>query len=341
MLVLKYVNINSNTAYIDFLSQIKTKNNSQKKELRNKQYNILKYAAIFIGLIGLSYLINLQLNTTPAFEKLKIEDEKITLQLQDGKTEVLDLKSNSQIVEENGQVLAVQQKGVLSYKQASNSNKLSYNTLNIPYGKRLELELSDGTIVYLNSGSSFRYPVRFLQRQNRRVFIKGEAYFKVTKDTKRAFIVNAKQINIRVVGTEFNVSSFKEDESINTVLVSGKVQLEDTKAISKKNNPLELIPGHMAAWDKEKHKFRIRKVNTNFYTAWMEGKLVFYNMSFEKISKKLERFYNVSIINSNVLLRKNTFTASFDIESIEEVLETFRLSFGIKYKIENNKIIIY
>ncbi|MBJ6367457.1 FecR family protein [Snuella sedimenti] len=314
-----------------------------RRQPKKRPFVVFKYAALFIGIIGLTYAVILQngLQSNPISPPIEIEDEAITLQLENGKIEKINTERNTQIVEANGEVVVQQQKDKLVYTGKANSEELLYNTLNIPYGKKFQLELSDGTVVHLNSGSSLKYPVTFLEGQDRNVYVKGEAFFKVAEDAKHPFIVNVNTLCVRVLGTEFNVSSYEEDSFINTVLVSGEVRLYDRYSSYNADTSLKLTPNHMAVWNKDQHNMSVKEVNTGIYTGWVEGKLIFREMQFKEITKKLERHYNVSIINKNDALNEHTFNASFDVESIQEVLEVFKINFGIEYEIVNNEIIIY
>src|SRR5690606_18419956 len=122
----------------------------------------------------------------------------------------------------------------------------------------------------------------------RNVYLTGEAYFEVTEDRERPFVVNADGVQVQVLGTKFNVSHYPEDENINTVLVSGAVSLRSTDMRNDKT-PVLLKPGQKGAWIKDSGEIKVEKVNTVLYTSWVEGKLMFRNTSFLKIRQALER----------------------------------------------------
>lgn len=336
---LKYNDIDSNAAFINFLSRIKIEQTNSSKVVHFNRRSILKYAAIFLGIIGLAYFAVEKTISDKEMPSLKIDDKVITLQFKNNNSKTITSGDESKIMDEEGNIIATQEGDRIKYSPQKPSKELVYNKLNIPYGKTFKVELSDGTVVHLNSGSTLRYPINFIDGRNREVFIDGEAYFHVAKDTAHPFIVNASQLNIRVLGTQFNVSSYKEDDNINTVLVSGSVQLFQGEASSA--NTVKLSPGKIAKYNKSIGSYQVEQVDTQVYTAWIQGKLIFKNATFKNIREKLERHYNVVIINNNKLLEYNTFNARFDTESIEEVMEVFDRSFGIKYKIVNNEIIIY
>lgn len=152
--------------------------------------------------------------------------------------------------------------------------------------------------------------------------------------------MNADEVDIRVLGTKFNISAYGEDKQLNTVLVEGSVSMYERDNMNGKNNPIVLTPGKMATWDKRNKSINVNEVDVNNYISWIEGKLVFANTPFSDIIKRLERNYNVEIINNNLILDTQLYDATFDIETIEEVLNSFNKSYAIKYIISNNKIII-
>lgn len=191
------------------------------KEKQIQKINWKKYqaiAAVFICFVALGYLL-FQLVKTPS---VVLPKDAITLQLEDGTIQILEKDGSVKIQNKNGQIVGQQNGNQLIYDKNNTSQKLAYNTLRIPNGKTFQLQLSDGTTVHLNAGSSLKYPVQFLKDAERKVFITGEAFLSVSKDAEHPFIVNANNLNVRVLGTQFNVSSYPEDAAIDVVLVEGE-----------------------------------------------------------------------------------------------------------------------
>ncbi|CAM3362292.1 FecR family protein [Zobellia roscoffensis] len=298
----------------------------------------MKYAAVAVLFLSLGYLYQNDFFNKKSDDILVPNEEQITITMGNGKIEVLDPSRKGKVKDVNGNVVGNQEESKLTYIGNSSSEKLVYNTLNVPYGKRFDLVLSDGTHVFLNSGTSLRYPVTFRENMNRAVFLKGEAYFDVTKDKDHPFIVHADQMEVKVLGTKFNVSHYAEDSSINTVLVEGAVELYANEG--ENEGVVVLEPGFKAELNKNSSQISLEKVNTRVYTAWTQGKLIFRNSSFRQIRQALERKYNISIQNNNSGLDEQLFDATFDIESIEEILESFSKSYAITYKIIDNEVII-
>jgi ferric-dicitrate binding protein FerR (iron transport regulator) len=215
-----------------------------------------------------------------------------------------------------------------------------YNTLTVPYGKRFDLLLSDGTQVTLNSGTSLKYPVQFLNTENRQVFLDGEAFFNVVKDSLNPFIVNTDQLNVRVLGTKFNMSSYPEDQFVNTTLLEGSVSVYNKQDTFDSSKASLLEPGFKAEWNKYNKQILIEEADIAMHTDWLNGKIILRHVPFKNIVKKLERHYNVEIINNNSKLDEELFTASFDIETIDQVFQTFNLTYEMDYKINDRQIII-
>ena len=302
----------------------------------HKSYRFLKYAAILVFLIGLGYLYN-NVFTEPA--KVHIPADSITLELENGNIEIINENGTSQVVDADGNMIGAQKGNQLVYNDDIEVRELEYNTLTVPFGKRFEVKLSDGTSVHLNSGTSLKYPTRFIIGENRQVFLTGEAFFDVSPDTDHAFIVNAKALNVEVLGTEFNVSAYPEDFNTDVVLVEGSVGMyAEDKSLSE---GIKIKPGIKGSFDRKLKKITTESVDTTVYTSWMEGNLVFRNMPFKNIVSKLERYYNMKIIITNERLNDEVFNATFkDEPPIEKILSSFGKSYGIEYSIKNNAIYI-
>ncbi len=156
--------------------------------------SISKYAAIAIVFLTIGYFY--KSGNFPNSKNTVIPPESITLQLENGKIQIINEDGSSQLVDEEGKIIGSQNGSQLVYTNETKKETLTYNTLTIPYGKRFEIQLSDGTRVHLNAGSSLKYPVKFINGIKREVFLNGEAFFSVAKDAKHAFIVNATDLNV-------------------------------------------------------------------------------------------------------------------------------------------------
>ena len=287
-------------------------------------------AAILVGFMMVGYFY---LQNSSILHNSAVPQNAITLELEDGSTKIIEENGTVTLTDREGSVLGQQNGNELIYSNSEEVQKLVYNTLSVPFGKTFELRLSDGTKAYLNAGSSLRYPVKFLKGQERNVFVVGEAFLDVTKDSLRPFIVNTDKMNVRVLGTKFNVSSYPEDETSDVVLVEGAVSLHQSQEKYDPQNVVLLKPGFKGSFNKKNNNITKDTVITSLYTSWMNGELIFRNMSFGNIVKKLERHYNVVIVNQNKELASKKFNANFGNQTIEEVLQELKDNYGIDFTI--------
>lgn len=309
---------------------------SDKIERRLKIRKMIRYAALLIILLGIGIVYKMgNFNSQP---QLVFPNEKITLQLENGDVKVINEDGSSKVTNSKGEIVGSQTGTQLVYTGENHQEQLVYNTLTVPYGKRFEIQLSDGTVVHLNAGTSLKYPVKFIKGKQRTVFLKGEAFFNVTKDKAHPFIVNSDGLDVQVLGTQFNMSSYPEDSNTDVVLVEGSVYLS---AVKDKGNSIILEPGFKGSINKfSQNKIETKPVITSIYTAWIDGELVFRNITFKDMLKRMERHYNIEIVNNNSELKEEKFNASFRKEPIEKILEYFRITYGIDYEIKDNKILI-
>lgn len=306
----------------------------RKKTVYKQNWKWTRYAALFLLFISLGYFSYQYLNATGTHSLP--EEGQVTLKLGDGRLLALSSGQNRELLDKNGKAIGLLRGDTLQYYDTE--RKSSFNTLSVPYGKRFHLLLADGTFIHLNAGTSLSYPVQFEQGKDREVVLEGEAHFDVTKDTNHPFVVQANQLNIRVLGTRFVVSSFHEDQDVQTVLVEGAVGLYQGGSEFNMKDASVMAPGEKATWIKNQKSIDIEEVDPALYTGWLNGKLIINHLSFDQIIRKLERHYNVEIINDNAELDNEVFTASFDTEPIEQVLEAFSKSYPFDYTITANQI---
>lgn len=328
--------------FLNILQSSKEENTTIK--ISSEKSNFRKYisiAASILVLLGVGFVAYKQnvFNTTTE-TKFDIKSTDIVLQLENGNVQIISEDHSVQVRDSKGNIVGNQNGNKLVYEADSDTEKISYNTLKIPYGKKFELQLSDGTLVHLNAGTTLKYPVRFIAGENRQVFLDGEAFFDVAKDKKHPFIVNADNLNVRVLGTHFNVSNYPEDASTDVVLVEGSVGMYNTDEDFDITKNTILKPGFKGSFQKSNNQISTKPVLTDIYTSWINGGLTFRNMTFKNIITKLERRYNVTIINKNEKLANEKFNASFKEESIENVMSYFYDIHGINYTIKNNQILI-
>lgn len=206
----------------------------------------------------------------------------------------------------------------------------------IPYGKRSEITLADGTHIWLNSGSQLSYPSSF-DKKTREVYLSGEAFFDVAPDKTKPFDVVTTDITIRVLGTRFNVSSYKEDKTTQTVLLEGKVRAGKNSFMAP---TFDLNPGERIVFDKNDDNLTKEKVDVNLYASWINGYLIFENEPTTVVFKKLERYYNQRIM-AGEKLDKITFSGKLDLrDNIRDVLENIAFASQVTVNEENGQFII-
>ena len=291
-------------------------------------------AAVFIVLVATTWFINTQ--NTPGNQIIPSQQPPITIQLHNGKE--ININENDNAIQVGRQKVAKHNSinNQLSYIGNKAGATTEYNTIKIPYGKKYKLVLADSTIVHLNSGASLKFPVAFNGR-NRKVVLTGEAFFEVSKDSTKPFIVESNKIAVEVLGTKFNMSDYSSDTTSEVVLVEGAVKMKEKESVKDQI----LHPGEKGTFNQNSKTLQKEKVDTELYTSWIYGKLIFRNKSFDEIFKSLERKFNVEFVIENKPLEKSEFNATFDKDvSLEKMLFYFEKAYDIQYTVKNNKIII-
>lgn len=230
--------------------------------------------------------------------------------------------------------LSVLLSGAYSYfLSGRQSNPVYYEEVNAAYGTRTNIELPDGTLVYLNSGSSLRFSNQFAKQNERRVELKGEGFFKVAKDAKRPFVVQADKLEVTALGTEFNVNAYYPGSKIEIALIEGKVAI-DVVNKTESERVMVLDPGQLAHFDVTENKiYKETIVEYEKYIGWTDGKMIFMDDPIQEVMKRMESWYNVEIRVEDDQLMNYRFTGTFINESLEEVLNVFSLTSPFQYEI--------
>lgn len=342
-----YIRVNYYSIYImnqsdteSIIKEVKSRISREESKIKRSHYfkNALKYAAIFCLIFGLGYYSNN--NFVPNNEIQKIIPKADDVLLYSDTDEIILKKGHNKSDGKKiiSKINLIQKQDQLIYDGDIDLKELVYHTLKVPYGKRFNIILSDRTKVFLNSGSILKYPIKFLPNQKREVFLEGEAFFDVTENKNELLVVNSNAIKVEVYGTKFNVRNYSEDFNCDIVLVRGSVGINNSEV----SELTMLKPGFKGTVDKENFNTTILKVNTKIYTSWIDGEVIFRNETFSQILKKLERLYNVTIINNKNESLDELFNAAINVENenIEQVLDYFNKIYNIEYQTFNNKIII-
>lgn len=307
-------------------------------------FSIQKIAAVAVLLISLTILFvknnSFQSGSSAKSLETLINVDNITLEIEDGTFSILDSLKQGQIVNHQGQAIGTVQNNKLVYDNNIIADSLFYNTLRVPYGRKYELNLADGTIVYLNSGSTLKYPVNFRSEDSREVFLNGEAYFEVAHQKENPFIVHTDGLDVHVLGTHFNVTAYAENTQTDVVLVEGSVNLIEENIKLDSPSELLLIPGEIGSFNKTSNKITSKPTVTSLYTSWINGELIFRNLTLHEMLKKLERHYNIPIITNENMHDTETFSANFGKEPIDKVFTYLKELYDLDYTIDHNKIII-
>jgi len=195
--------------------------------------------------------------------------------------------------------------------------------------------LSDGTQVFLNSMSEFRYPVQFVGHV-REVELTGEAYFIVSKDTQNPFKVKTKNMNIEVLGTSFNVNAYETTGKVVTTLVEGKVKIQSEKA----SGDQILVPDEQAVFSVETGAISVNKVDVSMFTEWRNGQLTFYNERLEDLMTTLTRWYSATVFYMNPSVKDLRFSGNLDrYGDIRQILDIIQSTNKLNIEIQNNTIL--
>ncbi|HZK68524.1 MAG TPA: FecR domain-containing protein [Paludibacter sp.] len=216
-------------------------------------------------------------------------------------------------------------------KTGTGSNQVEWQTIKTLAGMQNDFLLPDGSHIWLNSGSVFKYPNSFA-KNNRQVELLGEAFFDIKVDTSHPFLVKAGKMNIEVKGTRFNVINYPDEAVTELILESGSVRLfsgnfEDRKTI------VTINPGERAVLENKKNYLSVCKVDIEKYLAWKEGILIFRDDQMEEVVKKLNRWFNVEIILQSSELKDYVYTATYKDETLYQILGLLKASAPIDYKI--------
>ena len=231
--------------------------------------------------------------------------------------------------------------GNLMHQKTIESNA-SFAEIYVPFGQMSQVTLSDGTKIFLNSGTTLTYPDQFNSKE-RTVKIVGEAYLKVAKMPDKPFIVKSNDLTVKVLGTSFNFSSYQEDATSSVTLVEGKVEVQNAAG----ETYATLHPGQMLTKERITNTINTKNVKTDFYSSWSDGKIFFDDERLDQIAAKLERWFNVEITFADEKLKSRKFSGTIlKNKPVDQIMQAFELLSPITFKHQINttgkdKITIY
>jgi len=225
--------------------------------------------------------------------------------------------------------------GYLTFKSSLQRKAIApepvWQTISTPPGVKSSFYLPDSTRVWLNSSSSITFPGIFTGN-TRQVSVLGEAFLDVRANKEKPFIIDLGKFNVKVLGTQFDVINYVKEKQSEIILESGKITL--FRGSSKNEQDLATLqPGELAAFDKENNKIGISRVETQKYISWINGKLIFRDDQMDEVVRKLNRWFNVEITIADPEIQKYVYTATFQDESIDQILELLTISAPIRYQV--------
>ncbi|MGI8637223.1 MAG: FecR family protein [Segetibacter sp.] len=257
--------------------------------------------------------------------------DKAILQLADGSTIVLD-DANDGALAQQGNSKVIKLNGKLNYNALPGSNEVVYNSISTPRGGKFQIELPDGTQVWLNATSSLRFPTAFVEK-NRRVEITGEAYFEVAKDKSKPFIVSVNGAEVEVLGTHFNVMAYKDEAVVKTTLLEGAIKFVKGTA----SNTLK--PGQQAQVLNSGQVKVVDGVNLDEVVAWKNGLFNFQGEDIGTVIRLLARWYDVDVIYNERV--DDLFYAKIPRSTnLSAVLKLLELTGKVHFEIDGRKITV-
>jgi ferric-dicitrate binding protein FerR (iron transport regulator) len=225
--------------------------------------------------------------------------------------------------------------GTIRYYTSINQPPVFHTSVMAENGQISKVELPDGSLVWLNSGSHLQYNTQFATK-NRDILLSGEAYFEVKRNTKTPFIVSCNNLKIKVTGTTFNVSSYPENKTVDIVLESGSVELSNKKSSSFSYT---MKPGEMAQFETENQKLQISQVNTTRLTSWKDGIINIYNQSLSEVVKRLEIRYNQNF-DFDEEIKDFHYTFTIKNEPLSEIIQLMEKITPVK-AVQKEDVIIF
>ena len=289
--------------------KIKQEIQPERKTKRRILVRVLRYAAVLILPLSCAIAGYFLWNTAekPQSETYALyirPQHAIRLTLSTGKIVELNGRPSGELLQtEVAAILSDSLTGISYQAKAAVDTVVRYNTLEVPVAAEYRLQLADGTVVYLNSETSLKYPEVFTGKE-RRVYLEGEAYFEVAKDAKHPFKVMAGKVEVEVLGTHFNVNAYPEQQEVLTTLAEGKVRVADGA------RQVTLVAGEQAVASGK--GLKVREVDVREFVSWKDSLFIFAGMPLEKIMTQVYRWYGVKATFLNDKVKEYTFTGVID-----------------------------
>jgi transmembrane sensor len=312
------------------------------------QYRWLQVAAVLLAVLfaglffierkknGESDTVKLTANT----KQILPGGNKAYLTLANGVRIVLDDAKNCKLATAPGVTVSKTANGVLTYRFTNSNHKTApdaipeFNTITTPRGGQYKVVLEDGTQVWLNAASSIRFPQAFTG-VTREVELSGEAYFEVTKNKAKPFIVQANGTKVQVFGTHFNINAYNDNDAVTTTLLEGSVRMANN------SSAVMLVPGQQGVTGKGSAAIKVGQADIQQTMAWKNGLFIFHDLNITEVMKQVGRWYDVDVEYRDEEVKNNEFGGTISkYKNINELLDVMVLTRSIHYKIEGRRVII-
>ena len=309
----------------------------QPKRGRKWMLSVCKYAAMFVLGVSLVYVVARPEPEEKIVRAEVIKPGRLQAELRLGTGVRLALNEHQGVYSlGNAGVEIVNDTvtGKVSYhvNKTGMEDSLVFNTLIVPKGGEYSLELPDGTVVWVNSESSLRFPEKFTSNR-REVFLEGEAYFEVKKDENRPFYVHTEAGKVRVLGTALNVCAYSNDRFWQSTLVEGSVM------INQEEKEVLLKPNEQYQIDVRTGKAGLREVLPELYTSWRDGKFYFKAYTFEELVEKLERWYDFKMFYMNEEIKTRRFSGVVNkYQPLEEMFKFLQMTSDVQFNVKGNVV---
>lgn len=228
---------------------------------------------------------------------------------------------------------------IISHLKKPQPASITYTSYSTQKGERKEIQLPDQSVVTLNAASTIQIASDF-GIKDRKVLLQGEAFFQVSKDKTRPFIIKTGKIQTRVVGTSFDIDAYPDENSITVAVNTGKVQVEKEEATGNKLIGRDLTHNHLLIYNLKTDTYRHIQADADLLNAWRTNKLVFNQASITHIAHVLERSYNIHIVVTGKPQGVNLYTVIFDNYSLDKLLPLLSELSGVTYELKNNQLIL-
>lgn len=275
------------------------------------------------------YLLQNNLQETP--QVMAINDRQIEWILPNGERVLFDGIQQTVRLDMDGRlkVQEGEEEKIVTYALADNSQSATWHTVVVPVGAEYSVTLADGSVVWLNAGSTLRFPDTF-SNDSRNVELKGEAFFRVAHDQQNPFHIAVAGSDIKVLGTSFNVCAYDDESTWSATLLEGSIGI---------NNQLVMTPSQHYEVNRTTGEYTVKTVDTRLYTGWKEGRFYFSEYTFEKIVRKLERWYDFEMVYQDASIRGMRFTGiAYRDQPLDQVLSSLEQTADIRFE-TNGRVI--